>query len=135
MVQLWTVTQKGRRSTSSGGQRLQAAEFITAKCFAAPRPMSFSTCRLGHWPRPSKCINLLSTCTYLGAKNSREWLLLCSSIQFKSVHATGANDARQLVYKWTETSHTIRRGPGVCGEDGDESKDNEPISPPRWRVN
>ncbi len=43
---------------------------------------------------------------------------------------SGANDARQLVYKWTETSQTIRGGPGVCGEDGDESKDKEPMSPP-----
>jgi hypothetical protein len=34
----------------------------------------------------------------------------------------GANDARQLVYKWTEASQTIRGGYGVCGEDGDESK-------------
>ena len=48
---------------------------------------------------------------------------------------SGANDARQLVYKSTETSQTIRGGPGVCGEDGDESKDKEPMSPPGWRVN
>jgi hypothetical protein len=29
---------------------------------------------------------------------------------------SGANDARQLVYKWTGASQTIRGGPGVCGE-------------------
>jgi hypothetical protein len=47
---------------------------------------------------------------------------------------SGANDARQLVNKLTETSQTIRGGSGVCGEDWDESKDNDPMSPPRSRA-
>jgi hypothetical protein len=49
------------------------------------------------------------------AVNGRLYAALSSSSRCMQ---SGANDARQLVNKWTETSQTIRGRSGVCGEDG-----------------
>jgi hypothetical protein len=134
MVQLWTVTQKGRRSTSSGARGCKQRSLLRQN---ASRLQGPCLSRLVDWAmaaakqvyQPS-CPRALTSVPRIAVNGCLYAALSSSSRRMQS----GANDARQLVNKMTETSQTIRGGSGVCGEDGMKVKTTIQCRHPAWRA-